>query len=111
MRRLFQNEGLNPRRRITAHELFGLLDPAGWDLWYWVALVIAGFAAAAYAVARLIVHFAELGQWWHLSAVATCAAVVAAGAWFRVPLAMLLVAVAIGLGSTVLLGGFNALLP
>ena len=109
-RRLFKTEGLNPSRN-TARDLLGLLHPGGWDAFYWIALVIAGFAGAAYVVARWIIHFAALDQWWHLVAVAACAFVVAFGAWYRVPLAALMVAVAIGLGSTVLTGGFSALLP
>lgn len=109
-RRLFKTEGLNPRR-ITARDLVGLLHPGGWDVLYWIALVIGGVVGAAYVVARWIIHFATLDQWWHLAAVAACALVIAAGAWFRIPLAALFLAVAIGLGSTVLTGGFSALLP
>jgi hypothetical protein len=40
-RRLFKTEGLNPRRS-TARDLLALLHPGGWDVFYWIALVIGG---------------------------------------------------------------------
>ena len=67
--------------------------------------------AALYAAARWVLHFAELGMWVQAAGVCVGALVLLVAARLKVPLALFLLAIAIGLGSTILLGGFDALLP
>jgi hypothetical protein len=78
---------------------------------YWIALVIIGITGAAYVFFRWFVHFVSLGHWWYVCAMVSCLVFLGFALWLRIPLAMFVVAIAIGLGSTLLLGGFNTLLP